>query len=80
MKEGSEKKGGSGGRIDLAVIAICSILIIESYALYLGIDGTALSLSIGAISGLGGYCIRKGMERPLETRSYTAKGKHTHGK
>ena len=35
--------------------AIIVIGIIELYALYLGMNGIALSLTIGAVAGLGGF-------------------------
>ena len=42
----------------IPIIAILAIVILESQALCYGIDGTVLSLCIGAIAGLGGYEIR----------------------
>ena len=39
--------------------AIIVIGIIELYALYLGINGIALSLTIGTVAGLGGFEIGK---------------------
>ena len=39
--------------------AIIVIGIIELYALYLGMNGIALSLTIGAVAGLGGFEIGK---------------------
>ena len=39
--------------------AIIVIGIIALYALYLGMNGIALSLTIGAIAGLGGFEIGK---------------------
>ncbi len=40
------------------VVAIACIAIIEIVALLKGINGVVFSLSIAAISGLGGYQIR----------------------
>ena len=45
----------------VSVIAICSITIIELYALTQGINGSVMSLSIAGIAGLGGYNLRKVM-------------------
>jgi len=42
------------------IIAIVGITIIELYALHCGIDGVALSTSVGIIAGLGGYALQKG--------------------
>ena len=39
--------------------AIIVIGIIEVYALFLGMNGIALSLTIGAIGGLGGFEVGK---------------------
>jgi len=41
------------------IIAILAIVILESQALYYGIDGTVFSLCIGAIAGISGYEIRE---------------------
>jgi hypothetical protein len=38
--------------------AVLSIAVIEAMALEKGVDGVLLSISIAAISGLGGYSIR----------------------
>ncbi|MEM2125703.1 MAG: hypothetical protein QXQ53_04830 [Candidatus Methanosuratincola sp.] len=40
------------------LFAIASIVFLETLALCRQVDGIALSLGIGAISGLGGYGIR----------------------
>jgi hypothetical protein len=49
----------------VSVIAISAVTLIESlielYALTIGINGTALSLSVACIGGLGGYNLRKVM-------------------
>ena len=42
----------------IPIIAILGIIIIESQALYYGIDGTVFSICIGAIAGISGYEIR----------------------
>ena len=42
-----------------ALVSILAIGIVEMYALYLGMNGTALSLSVGAMAGLGGYELHK---------------------
>jgi hypothetical protein len=42
----------------IPLAAIISIAVIEAMALTRGIDGVLLSISIAAISGLGGYSIR----------------------
>ncbi|GAH18885.1 unnamed protein product [marine sediment metagenome] len=39
--------------------AIWGIIILEAYALSQGINGTGLSLAIGAIAGLGGFKIKE---------------------
>lgn len=43
------------------LIAICSIILIEFYALSQGINGSALSVSVACLAGLGGYEINKKM-------------------
>ena len=40
------------------IIAIIVIGALEAYALSKGLDGVALSASIGIIAGLGGYAIK----------------------
>ena len=40
----------------IAIIAICSL---EGLALWKGIDGALFGIAIAAISGLGGYQLRK---------------------
>jgi hypothetical protein len=45
----------------VSVIAISAVTLIELYALTIGINGTALSLSVACIAGLGGYNLRKVM-------------------
>jgi len=45
----------------LKLVAIGGIVVIECVALYLGINGVLLSLSIGGIAGIAGYEI--GVER-----------------
>jgi hypothetical protein len=42
----------------IPLAAILCITVIEAIALAQGIDGTMLALSIGVISGLGGYSVR----------------------
>lgn len=39
----------------LKVCAIIGIVLIECVALYLGVNGVLLSLSIGGIAGIAGY-------------------------
>ena len=41
------------------LVAIIAIGVVEMYALSLGMNGTALSLSVGAMAGLGGYELNK---------------------
>ena len=43
----------------VSVIAISAVTLIEIYALTIGINGTALSLSMACIGGLGGYNLKK---------------------
>lgn len=43
--------------------AIVGIIIVECYALSLGINGSGLSLAIGAIAGLGGYKYAKRIKK-----------------
>lgn len=58
-------------KIDKVVLAITTIFILEGIALTQGINGTGLSLSIAAISGLAGYTLHdvvktlKGGKPPL---------------
>lgn len=40
-------------------VAIGGIVILEAIALYMGVNGTILSLCIGAIAGIAGYTIAK---------------------
>lgn len=40
------------------IVAIIAIAFLESLALYKGINGVMLSLSVGSITGLGGYGIK----------------------
>jgi len=40
-------------------VAIVAILVLEVTALIMGVNGTALSLAVAAIAGLGGYTIGK---------------------
>ena len=42
------------------LMAMGCITIIEMFALYNGIDGALLTLSVGALAGLGGYELRGG--------------------
>lgn len=41
------------------IIAIIAITILEGFALYQGIDGAILGIAIAAVSGLGGYALKK---------------------
>lgn len=41
------------------LLVIGCITFLEALALLLGVDGAVLSLSIGALSGIGGYEIAK---------------------
>lgn len=43
----------------VSVIAISAVVLIELVGIYNGINGTALSLSVAAIAGLGGYNLKK---------------------
>jgi hypothetical protein len=45
----------------VSVIAISAVTLIEIYALTIGVNGTALSLSVACIGGLGGYNLKKVM-------------------
>jgi len=47
----------------LRYYGILLIFILEAFALKQGVDGVALSISIGAISGLAGYAIAKRREK-----------------
>lgn len=47
----------------IVLLAIVMIAALESYALSRGIDGVALSLSIGAIAGLGGVKLGELLKR-----------------
>ena len=42
-----------------SIFAICGLVILESIALYKGMDGLMFSSIIIAVSGLGGYHIHK---------------------
>ena len=42
----------------IPIIAILAIIILESQALYYGIDGMLFSICIGAIAGISGYEVR----------------------
>ena len=42
----------------ITITAIVCITILEGYAIYNKIDGTILSLVVGAIAGLGGFLVR----------------------
>jgi hypothetical protein len=50
----------------IPLAAILCVTVIEAIALAQGIDGTMLAMSIGAISGLGGYHIRNLIIRKKE--------------
>jgi len=41
------------------LVAIAAITAVEMYALYLGMNGAVLSLSVAAMAGLGGYELNK---------------------
>jgi len=45
------------------VVAIVALTVIEVVALFQGINGTVMSLIIGAIAGIGGYAV-KGLKQP----------------
>jgi len=47
-------------RHKVAIVAICGIVILDSIALFLGIDGALLGTCIGTIAGIGGYLYGKG--------------------
>ena len=40
------------------ILCACFIVILETIALFKGIDGITLSLAIGGLTGIGGYTIR----------------------
>jgi len=42
-----------------SIVALGCITALESLALYLGIDGQALSIVVAALAGLGGYALGK---------------------
>jgi len=42
----------------IALVSIGGIVVLEGIALFKGINGVALSGSIGALGGIGGYWIR----------------------
>jgi len=46
-------------RLIKSVVAISCLTALEMTALIMGIDGTALSVVVAAIAGLGGYAIGK---------------------
>jgi len=41
------------------ILAILAIVGLEALALHKGMHGTSLAISIGAISGLGGYTVKR---------------------
>ena len=41
------------------LVAVSAITLLEVIALILGYNGTVLSLSVGALAGLGGYELAK---------------------
>ena len=43
----------------IALVAILAIVALEICAMEKGLDGTSLSISVAAISGLGGYTAKK---------------------
>lgn len=51
------------------LIAMGCITFLEALALYLGVDGAILSLSIGALAGLGGYELAKAAEEEDKSHS-----------
>lgn len=58
-------------RTILAIVGMFLIFGLDGIALFNGIDGTVLILSVGAIAGLGGYEIAKaaGKEASPRTKS-----------
>jgi len=48
------------------LVAIVALVVLESVALFNGIDGTLFALVLAAISGLGGYSIRPVVEKKLK--------------
>ncbi len=42
-----------------ALAAIAGLVGLEAWALYLGVNGTVLSLVVAALAGLGGYTLAK---------------------
>ena len=57
-----------GKRLE-TITAICGIVVLESIALYKGIDGTILTMVIGVLAGLGGYYIRREKEDGILLRT-----------
>jgi hypothetical protein len=43
----------------VAIFCATLIFILELIALYKGTDGIALSIAVAAISGLGGYAVKR---------------------
>ena len=54
-------------KVIIPLTTIAGIIGIEIYALSLGINGTALSASIGALGGIGGYYLKKRKQRNVES-------------
>jgi len=46
----------------LPLVAMVFIFCLESYAISKGIDGKILTLSIGCLSGLGGYTLSQAIK------------------
>ncbi len=44
------------------ILAMVLIAALEAIALSQGMNGTALSLSVGAVAGLGGYQLKKRLD------------------
>ena len=44
--------------IIVPVVAVLGIVTIEVFALYMGINGGVMSISVAAIAGIGGYTVK----------------------
>ena len=51
-----------------AISAICGIVILESFAIMNGIDGTILTMVVATLAGLGGYYMRGGVDGILQRK------------
>ena len=51
-----------------AISAICGIVILESFAIMNGIDGTILTMVVATLAGLGGYYMKGGVNGVLQRK------------